>query len=421
MSEQTKQVDTKIGISVVLNGGKKEMNSATIPIEWWFSKEIIEKDPKYIVFFEQDEDGKKNKYNSNEHGRRYACEVLDAFKYLQLFSPGYHRIMVIVVTGETDEKALGVVKQLLKRKDLYRYDVSLDWKKAEHNNPPSDDAGLIASTVEEFEVPQGLFAHRPETKLGKAIWKWANLWFNYDPRDECDYRKRRIMAFTLQPPLMAFWYFIKYAIGGSIYSLYVFLASIVILFVGYRPRPILNEMWKAFTFKRYAELDVRRYCYDDLPCGESLYRLWSIKKIRCEGGFKEVEKYMPITPWQVTLIVGAIMGIHYFKMWIIFGVLSATVAFIVLVAHIFSRYLDRTTPGRREKRRLKATEKRKRQEIDRELIRKWMLRNFDLSKKTGEVYLDRIPTPPDLQSKVIQKFRINYWTLKAKVCKPFSK
>ncbi|PJA92247.1 hypothetical protein CO134_01085 [Candidatus Kuenenbacteria bacterium CG_4_9_14_3_um_filter_39_14] len=59
MSEQTKQVDTKIGISVVLNGGKKEMNSATIPIEWWFSKEIIEKDPKYIVFFEQDEDGKK--------------------------------------------------------------------------------------------------------------------------------------------------------------------------------------------------------------------------------------------------------------------------------------------------------------------------------------------------------------------------
>jgi len=50
-----------------------------------------------------------------------------------------------------------------------------------------------------------------------------------------------------------------------------------------------------------------------------------------------------------------------------------------------------------------------------------MLRNFDLSKKTGEVYLDRIPTPPDLQSKVIQKFRINYWTLKAKVCKPFSK
>jgi len=38
MSEQTKQVDTKIGISVVLNGGKKEMNSATIPIEGLVAK-----------------------------------------------------------------------------------------------------------------------------------------------------------------------------------------------------------------------------------------------------------------------------------------------------------------------------------------------------------------------------------------------
>jgi len=82
MASQTKQVDAKVGIDVTLNGGKKEMNSATIPIEWWLSKEVIETDPHYIIFFEQNQGEKNHGYRNGECGRRYACKVTDAFKYI---------------------------------------------------------------------------------------------------------------------------------------------------------------------------------------------------------------------------------------------------------------------------------------------------------------------------------------------------
>ncbi|MEK7565240.1 MAG: hypothetical protein AAB501_03325 [Patescibacteria group bacterium] len=46
-----KDKTVSIGMEVVLNGGKKEMNSATIPVQWVFSDETIAKAPQVFAVF----------------------------------------------------------------------------------------------------------------------------------------------------------------------------------------------------------------------------------------------------------------------------------------------------------------------------------------------------------------------------------
>lgn len=47
-------------------------------------------------------------------------------------------------------------------------------------------------------VPKGVFAKPP------PAWEaaWVNHWFRYAPVDQCDYRKRRLWAYSIQPPCM---------------------------------------------------------------------------------------------------------------------------------------------------------------------------------------------------------------------------
>lgn len=424
---ETKQVDVKVGIDVVLNGGKEEMNSATIPIEWWLSKEVIEKDPQYVLFFEQN-GTEKSYHDGSAHGRRYVCKITDAFKFLQLFSPGYHRVMVIAISGE-DRKVEDMLWRYLRKQIGDEYFVSLDWEAAKNNDLQGQgyEECLVASTVKEFEVPQELFAKKPETNLGRLIWKWVNLCFENDPRDECNYLERKILAFMLQPFLVIFWYFLKYLLVGTLHASYILLVSFATLFVGFRPRPVLKEMWGAFTFTRCPRWGVKKFGRYDFTFAKTTFRLWSITKVERDGKFENVLKYMPITPLLATLIMGAVVGLYFLIRFFLVDVLSVTLISLGIVAVIafvfvvceFLKYLNKTAPGRREKRRLKTIEAEKERMTYQELTRKRMLESFDLSKKTDEVFLDR--TPPDLQGKVIQKFRVSYWTLKAKVCKPFSK
>jgi len=334
--------------------------------------------------------------------------------------------MVVAVRGKNEEDAKQRVQKYLSKEYRYQYDMSLSWEQAEHNDLQSRDWYLVASTVEEFEVPEELFARKPETKTSKLVWKWANLWFDSDPIDECDYRRRKILAFTLQPPLMAIFQLLRRIVGIG-YSLYILLASLATLFVGYRPRPIFKEMWMAFKFDRYAEWGVRKYDHHDVPYGKSVYRLWSVERVEGEHGYKDELKYMPIAPIQIFLLAVSAAGVYLLvkflppDIWRIVLGIAAAVGFVALVVYGFFKYLDKTSPERKEKRRLEAEAAEKERVTQQELMRKWMLENFDLSKKTNEVDLTRIPVPLDFQGKVVQKFRVNYWTLKAKICKPFSK
>jgi len=51
------------------------------------------------------------------------------------------------------------------------------------------------------------------------------------------------------------------------------------------------------------------------------------------------------------------------------------------------------------------------------------LTQFSLSNvpADGAVDLKKLPKPLTTEKKIVQKFRVSYWALKAEICKPFSK
>ncbi len=386
-------------VALTLNGGEKELNSATIPVEWWVSEEVIKRDPKYILFFEQNEK-EKDQYNDGNRGRRYLCKFSDGIKFLELFSSGYHRLIAVVIAGE-EKSCRKLAESFLERRSssLYEenyknyYNKSLRWEKEAER---VDRVSLFFSNVEELEAPRELFAQKPKTKLGKLIWEWANLFYESPPRDECHYGKRKMIA--------PFSVLLGYGIIGTIYATYILLASLLVLFAGYRPDPILREMWRAFTLNRDG-WEVRKYCWRD-----DSYRLWSIDKTD-----KEIR--LSVVPWQVTIALVAMAGLYYMvKTWpfstlslIGFGIV---IIISILIVCLFLSHLKKT----KEERRKACEEARKRAA---KAAQRWLEENFDLSKKRDKVDPNQLPVPPTLSGRIVQKFRVSYWTLKAKVCKPF--
>jgi len=425
-------VDRKIDISVVLNGGKKEMDTATLPIRWYFSDEVLKQGslPHYVLVFEQTEEEAHNELHSGRYGSRCAFRTSDVFGVIQLSRPGRHRMMVVSVGG-------GRIKSLMTTQDYLRengqrgYVSSLSWERAGDGSLSSYDDRLIAATIVEFEVPKELFAEKPQTRFGKLVWQWANLWCKREPRDECAYRKRRMISLTLKPIPVILYYSVKHFFVGALYALGVFLASLAVLFCGFRPRPILREMWLAFACRRYFKNRIFRFdrvtwISPDFP---NRYRLWSIKDSK--------PRYMKVAPFMVMLWIAGGVAITSFiyllstlpsETWIMIGKLFLALFIlgsISLIAYkLTDGYLDKTAPARREKKRERVLRKesikksRKKQKGAR--WQQWVESAFSVSHKVDVVELNKLPKPPNRGDRIVQIFRAGYWMLKIKVCRPFS-
>jgi len=423
MKEKKGSGNSNKDIEVTLNGGNHVLDSATVPIRWWLSKKVLnESVPYYVLFVEQNDVEKGNKYHDHILGRRYVCKFSEAIHYLQIFSPGQHRLMVVVVSGETEEEALDIVKGYLnKRNDNYQS--SLNWEAAARNQ----SFGL-ASTVVEFEVPEELFAKAPKTKFQKLVWDWVNMWHKEDPLDQCSYRRRKIVAFTIQPPVMLLFAFIGFGIFGTIHALYVLLASFTVFFFGYRPQPILRNMWQAFIMKRGNGWDVKEY---------SRRKVWSEKYV---NGQKQV-KEMPITP--LDLMFWVAVGYTMFSLisqlmllitesLILSFWIAVSVTVLTAATYVWYRLKRRYSESWKLKQAVKAEAKRQAllekkkltaAEEEKALLRRrqWLLQNFALSKRTKTVDPKNIPAPLYLSDRIVQRFYVKYWEVKNKVCRPFAK
>jgi len=456
MSEESKEAGLTVAVKkpkprveIVLNGGKDELDSATVPIRWWFSEEAIEKEPEYLIFYEQNvKEIENDSYYSGTRGRRYVCKVSDGVKFLQILSPGHHRLMVVAVGGEDAERA---IKRYMNKDGKYSFQNSMDFEKAESNRDFLQGSEFIASTVLEFEVPAELFAKKPETRFSKAVWKWAHFFIKDVPVDECHYRKQLIFAFTIQP-FLALLMYAAGAMAGSLYASYVLLASLAVLFIGYRPRPIFSEMWSALLLRREKEWEVRRYKYrqywlrPEQLTAKSIYRLWSYKENMGLTGSKwYTYRYipLPLTPVFLALTAGFVFlmvnsasrlnSVTSFS-WSNFF-LSFFLYFVIPVAVVWFIAWYMLLPGNKVKRQEAKWEKNRHREervrerkvefakaekIRAQRRQKWLSDNFGVSKRVDKVVLSEVPTPPNFPGKIVQRFYVGFWAAKARVCKPFA-
>ncbi len=143
-----------------------------------------------------------------ENGKedRYLVPLEEVMTFITFRYPGNHTIFAKVVWHD-DFRALS--HQLLNgpRKGIYDQELLNRDRTALHR---FSRMGLFGYMLDELldgspeddqtiTVAREYFAKEPP----RWIWRWANFWFDFPPYDQCAFRRRVILAFTLQPALVA--------------------------------------------------------------------------------------------------------------------------------------------------------------------------------------------------------------------------
>jgi hypothetical protein len=332
------------------------------------------------------------------------------------------------------------IRSLLKKDCHGQYHVNIEKEYAENIIPGSTCAFsnftyIIASVIAEVSIPKEFFATRNEHPVAKAIWKWANRWYETTPRDQCVYRKRLIWAFTAQPFLFFIGHLFKYILA-LICSFYLPLTKIVTAWAGYRPLPIFQDIGKLWSWKWQGseiEWDPRKF---------GVYRQW-----KDSGAYGD--RYISITGFEITAIL-SIIGMWFLSFWkthkdiVQYGwdpdilILPAFCFFVsLLFTVIFFSASDIITrqkwwkdmieeyKARKEKEKYEGIyrEKRKEKEERKEqrpfLFFEWLKKTSSLESSPKQVEIHDLPDA--YRGILVQKVRIKFWATKRAICKPFSK
>jgi len=177
----------------------KDVTSGSIPLSWCLDEEAINSyveqkcpDP-YIVICVIPVEESSCIFLSKE--KRFIAPIKDLMTYISFSTKGKNKIFAVICQSKSDAQAL------IRRSSYGEYyRLSIAHVYGENDYCYTDYIlGSFTNTAEslEVEVPAECFAPDPPE------WEqaWVNYWFPYKPKDQCEYRRRRILAYTLQPLL----------------------------------------------------------------------------------------------------------------------------------------------------------------------------------------------------------------------------
>lgn len=209
--------------------------NSVIPLRWCICKEAFEtlrskgvENPHLLIVV----------VRNDKETERKLVPLDQMMDYVYFQNPGSHRILTTIVWEEEDR--VSVLKiQLLNQSQYGVYDhYVLDVLKRDFRRDREDwgdwagDLRIhrLGQASLEVVVSKEFFAPEPAEWLKK----WANLWYETKPRDQCQFRRRKIVAFTVQPPLMLAWIILNCALR--------FLTALFLLLWGKRARfkPVLH-------------------------------------------------------------------------------------------------------------------------------------------------------------------------------------
>ena len=126
---------------------------------------------------------------------RYMAALTDLAMFVPFTKAGNNKIFATIVWDTPGGKS-AETRFLSKDGYDYRTDVLTYDKKAIHKN----DQLMYEYAELTVKVDEKLFPKLP------ADWDWVNLWFSTVSRDQCHHRKRRFLAYSIQPIAMALFF-----------------------------------------------------------------------------------------------------------------------------------------------------------------------------------------------------------------------
>ena len=222
--------------------------------------------------------------------------------------------------------------------------------------------------------------------------------------------------------MLAICWFLGEVIGATC----LLVASGVCLFCGYRPKPLWKNIKGFLEDWRDFDINVGRYQgkYDT-------YKLW----FQGDENDLWVCKRMPVAPWEVVLLLllvaGIYVGIYNFPYVLPLFIKLIIIFVFIGIVSVYSKKLMRWYQEWREDRKSPEELERWRLEEARQALEEkakwerryqdWLAKNYNLARRKGAVNLDDLPAPLGFGDRVVQMFQVNFWSLKAKVCRPYSR
>jgi hypothetical protein len=353
MSAENVNVEDKPEISMTVM--EHETFSGILPISWCFNKfgkSLITEEHRVIIsahpLVVTDD--------CTRYETRTICKPGETVGFISFNRPGKHRIFVYVTE----------YWPYLKRRDGTGYSTTnlYFYYSSDGSEDPESLCvkahGVYMSTSIDVDIPKECFASEPpEWEKG-----WVNFFFRHKSVDQCDYRKRRILAYTVQP------------IALSVAVVAIFLARFFIVL-----------LLQLFLFKKVNWIAVTENVWSD-----------SYSSFFKDG---EIETYIPyIKPPMNIAAIFAILGM------ICIGVINPILLLsiptglaIVGVVHFLAQL-----------------------EINNRYLRKFL--DYLVSEKIGDLpdceYDKPIRSLKELP-RAKKTLKIRFMDLKSKVCRPFAR
>jgi hypothetical protein len=190
-------------------------------------------------------------------------KVDKGIKYIQVFNSGKHTLIALAF-----KSAISANLFLERKKNgCYSREIPLESIEAKDKEKEWDQS--VASCITRFEVPQELFAKKPESKWGKLWWKYLFWPKKAKPKDECQTRKLSWFFSWMKFPI--------FILINILYPAYTIITSLAVLFFGFWPtnitRKILHpveEGWSMSTLAADAKF-LRIYNKYGLDTGKKMW------------------------------------------------------------------------------------------------------------------------------------------------------
>lgn len=176
----------------------KNVTGGSVPIAWCLDRELLNdikksKRQAWVLFVML--------YKKNKREFRRLVPLQDMMTYLSFQYSGPVEIFATILKGSKKALYNDFLRPGIYTQYVYEH-ITFD----DEINSYSylDDRGANAKSIE-IEVPEGIFAKEPP-KWEQA---WVNYFFDMRPFDQCNYRRRRIFAYTIQPLLFLLIFILK--------------------------------------------------------------------------------------------------------------------------------------------------------------------------------------------------------------------
>lgn len=208
--------EKNIGFRFLFNRDQVQ-SSAILFLQWCLAPQVVQRLKDATV---TDAQVFVTVLSPNGRETRYVFPLTSPQELIEFHCPGIHTISGTVVFCTTQKgyssKRIGLAAKAFLRKSS-RYSYEHDLKHAVYHG----DCESFGEAYLPVEVADGFFAP-PLSAL--EDW-WVNLWFGEPAWDQCEIRRRRMIAYTVQPVLVSVWavfvFFIRLvvAFGASVMEL----------------------------------------------------------------------------------------------------------------------------------------------------------------------------------------------------------